>query len=157
MSGSTARAPRPKRIFRILHALVAASLIGTMPGARAVNPRDLLDPSEAFRISVTAFDSRAAEIEFRIAPGYYLYRHRFRFQTEDGRLIAAVLPAGKTKNDEFFGRTEIYHDSVRIRLPLDGAAATNGRIRLKVVSQGCADIGVCYVPEERWIEVKLER
>ena len=68
----------------------------------------------------------------------------------------AVLPSGRVKEDPFFGRTETYRDHVTIKVPLTDADLARQRVRLKVVSQGCADAGVCYVPQEHWVEVKLQ-
>lgn len=126
--------------------------------AGAVNPAELLDPQDAFRLTAKAVDKHTAQVEFRIAPGYYMYRDRFRFETEAGKPIAeAQLPVGKVKEDQFFGRTQIYRDQVNIRVPLGEADLARGRVRLKVISQGCADVGVCYIPQEQWVEVKFDR
>lgn len=131
--------------------LLAFSLL-----ASAANPGELLDPSDAFRLSVKAVEGRVAQIEFRIAPGYYLYRDRFRFETAAGKIIAnAVLPSGKIKVDSFFGRTQTYRDGVKISVPLSEEDAAKKHVRLKVVSQGCADVGVCYIPQEQWVDLKL--
>jgi len=103
-----------------------------------------------------ARDARGVDVEFRIAEGYYLYRDRFRFETAAGELIAEVeLPTGRLKEDPFFGRTEIYRRWVHIRVPLSGTDMARARVRLKVVSQGCADSGVCYIPQEQWVDVGL--
>lgn len=137
---------------------MAAGLFAFALQAGAVSPDELLDPRDAFRLTVKAADSRRAQIEFRIAPGYYLYRDRFRFETEAGKVIAdAVLPSGKVKEDQFFGRTETYRNHVRITVPLTPAEAGKKQVRLKVISQGCADVGVCYIPQEQWIDVRLAR
>lgn len=134
-------------------ATVSFLLLG---GALAADPADLLDPADAFRLSARSVDARTAEVEFRIAKGYYMYRDRFRFETQSGQLIAdAVLPAGNVKHDQFFGRSETYRDRVRIQVPLTRAEAARERVRLKVISQGCSDSGVCYVPQEQWVEVSL--
>ena len=134
-------------------ATVSFLLLG---GALAADPADLLDPADAFRLSARSVDARTAEVEFRIAKGYYMYRDRFRFETQSGKLIAdAVLPAGKVKHDQFFGRSETYRDRVRVQVPLTRAEAARERVRLKVISQGCSDSGVCYVPQEQWVEVSL--
>ena len=138
--------------------IAAAALFASALPAGAINPGELLDPQDAFRLTVKGVDGHTAEVEFRIAPGYYLYRDRFRFETESGKTIAdAVLPSGKVKQDAFFGRTETYRDHLRIRLPLTGADLGKKRVRLKVISQGCADVGVCYIPQEQWVEVSLSR
>ena len=135
---------------------LAFAFAGRQVAAFAADSSTLLDPETAFRISARALDERAVEVEFRIAEGYYLYRDRFRFETEDGKVLAdAELPAGKIKHDAFFGRSETYRDRVRIRVPLSAASIAKGRVKLKVTSQGCSDQGVCYIPQEQWIEVRL--
>jgi len=137
--------------------ILAAALLAVAVEVSAVNPAELLDPQDAFRISARALDAHTAVLEFRIATGYYLYRDRFRFETEAGKIIAnAELPSGKVKEDPFFGRIETYRDYVRIKVPLSDANIAQKRMRLKVISQGCADIGVCYIPQEQWVEVKLD-
>jgi len=145
-----------------LRAWVPAGFVAVLAAVAVAQPLggfgrpDLLDPQDAFRLRVVEFDAKRALIEFRIAEGYYLYRDRFRFETPDGRVIAeAELPRGKAKQDPFFGRTEIYRDRVTIRVPLSGRNPGRGSIRLKIVSQGCSDSGVCYIPQEQWVDVAL--
>lgn len=135
--------------------LALAALAVALPAA-ALGPQALLDPQDAFRLTAVALDANTAQIEFRVADGYYLYRDRFRFETADGKVVAeAELPRGTMKQDPFFGRTEIYRDRVTIRVPLGGAERARGSIRLKVVSQGCSDSGVCYIPQEQWVDLRL--
>jgi thiol:disulfide interchange protein DsbD len=131
-------------------ALLAALLLGT---AHAVNPEDLLEPEKAFRISARVLDERALEVSFAIAEGYYLYRDKFRFSAQPGvRLGAPEFPPGLRHKDEFFGEMEIYRGSVAIRLPVE---AREGTLRLTVTSQGCADAGVCYVPMDSQLTLRL--
>jgi len=140
-------------VARWLLALALAPLAWT---AAAADPGELLDPDKAFRVSVRPIDARTVEVEFRIAEGYYMYRDRFSFATESGRTIAdAEIPRGKLKHDEFFGTTETFRQLVRIRVPLRAGDIEKGSVRLIVTSQGCADIGVCYVPLEQRVAVEL--
>lgn len=114
-------------------------------GAAAAD--DLLEPEKAFQFSARMAAGPAVDVRFAIAPGYYLYRDRLRFAVEGSpqvRLGAPELPTALPHKDEFFGETPIYRKQVSIRLPVSG----EGRFDLKVVSQGCADVGVCYVPME---------
>jgi thiol:disulfide interchange protein DsbD len=107
---------------------------------------ELLEPEKAFRFSARAAAGEV-EVRFAIADGYYMYRDKFRFAVEGNpqvRLGAPQFPTGARHKDEFFGETETYRKQVAIRIPVQG----EGRLDLKVVSQGCADIGVCYVPME---------
>jgi thiol:disulfide interchange protein DsbD len=135
---------------------IALAALALAAATAALEPQALLEPQDAFRLTARALDAKTALVEFRIADGYYMYRDRFRFEAADGKVIAeAELPKGKMKQDPFFGRTEIYRDRVAIRVPLGGADLTRGRVRLKVVSQGCSDSGVCYIPQEQWVELGL--
>jgi len=118
------------------------------------NTDNLLEPEEAFRFDARALDASTIEVHFAIADGYYLYRDRFRFSAEGNRgvrLGAPQFPRGLKHKDEFFGEVETYRKEVRIRIPLEG----DGRFDLKVVSQGCADAGVCYVPMESKASLRL--
>jgi thiol:disulfide interchange protein DsbD len=118
---------------------------------------ELLPPEEAFSLSAWV-EGNTLIAEYQIAPGYYMYRERFDFQIESSdapaRFDVAVIPDGKIKQDEFFGKMETYRNSVRIELPLlfDGAAAN--RLQVKITSQGCADIGVCYPPLKQALAVE---
>lgn len=144
------------RLCRRIATLLIALWLGLPFPAGAQGP-DLLEPEKAFRIATRALDARSIEVHFRIADGYYMYRDRFRFETEGGRLLAdAEFPKGQIKEDAFFGRTETYRREVRIRVPVAARDAARGSVRLKVTSQGCADVGVCYVPLEQFIEVRLD-
>jgi len=123
--------------------------------APAAGMDDLLEPEKAFRISTRALDARTIEVSFAIADGYYMYRERFRFAVDPGSratLGAAQFPPGVRKKDEFFGEVETYRKQVSIRLPVDNAG---GPLKLVVTSQGCADVGVCYVPMDSTATILL--
>jgi thiol:disulfide interchange protein DsbD len=132
--------------------LALAVLAGAGPAALA---QDLLEPEKAFRMSARSLDATNLEVRFAIADGYYMYREKFRFALEgapDAKLGAPQFPAGIKKRDEFFGDVETYRKEVAIRIPVEGSAQT---LNLVVTSQGCADIGVCYVPMDTRATVQL--
>jgi len=139
------------RLLPLLLALVAGPALALMHD-------ELLEPEKAFRISARPLDARTVEVEFRIARGYYMYRDRFSFATESGKKLAEVeIPRGKVKEDQFFGKSETFRDLVRIRVPLTPKDSAAGQVALKVTSQGCSDKGVCYVPLEQVVRVRLPR
>jgi len=143
-----------KRVSLALVAcLVCAPAFGQLKlGASTDN---LLEPERAFRFSAHALEGSAIEVAFDIADGYYLYRDRFRFSSEGNpgvHLGTPQFPRGLKHKDEFFGEVETYRQEVRIRIPVEGG----GRFDLKVVSQGCADAGVCYVPMESKASLRLD-
>jgi len=120
----------------------------------AAGSGDLLEPEKAFRISARALDASTAEVSFAIAEGYYMYRERFRFTANPdsaGKLGTPQFPPGTRKKDEFFGDVETYRKQIAIRLPLEN---WDGPLHLTVTSQGCADIGVCYIPMDSKLTIQ---
>jgi thiol:disulfide interchange protein DsbD len=111
----------------------------------------LLEPEKAFRFSARALDEKAVEVRFEIADGYYMYRERFRFSAAGAKLGTPEYPPGKKHKDEFFGEMETYRKDVRVVLP----AEASGAFDLTVISQGCADVGVCYIPMESKARIQL--
>ncbi|MCE5181125.1 MAG: protein-disulfide reductase DsbD [Betaproteobacteria bacterium] len=116
---------------------------------------DLPEPDQAFKISTRAIDDKTLEVRYQIADGFYLYKSKFKFQAEpaDVTLGAPQMPAGKIKDDEFFGKIETYRNTLVIRLPYIRGSAS--RITLKATSQGCADVGVCYPPQTQVTRLDL--
>ena len=137
-------------LYRMLALLLALSLHGFAAA------QDLLPPEVAFKFSARALDAGTLEVRYQIADGYYMYRDRFKFaaEPETVKLGAAQFPKGEIHNDEFFGKVETYRKEVRIRLPLTRDAAAD-RLTLAVTSQGCADVGVCYVPQLQTAKIEL--
>jgi len=119
---------------------------------------DLLPPEQAFALTAWVHGDTVVA-EYRIAPGYYMYRERFDFSIEasdaPARFAEASIPPGKIKEDEFFGKMETYRDRVRIELPLIYEGSPPNRLEVKAVSQGCADIGVCYPPQKQALTLQL--
>ena len=124
--------------------------------ARAGEP-ELLEPEKAFRFSARLIDASQVEVRYEIAPGYYLYRDKFSFSSEPAYVAfdASQLPPGKVKQDEFFGAVQIFRGDVRFVLPLTVTGKPVSPFVLKAVSQGCADLGVCYPPQEQKAELRF--
>lgn len=116
---------------------------------------DLLEPEKAFRFSARVVDASNIEVRYQIADGYYLYRERFAFSAEPDnvKLGAAQIPPGKLKQDEFFGEVQTHRGELKIIVPV--AAASDGKFALTATSQGCADVGVCYVPMDSKVHLAM--
>jgi thiol:disulfide interchange protein DsbD len=118
---------------------------------------DFLDPMVAFKPSARALDGQTIEVTYEIAKGYYLYRDKFKFAV-DGESVSlgvAQIPKGKEKDDENFGKVEVYYKTVAIRLPVERKASGALQLKLNVTSQGCADAGVCYPPQSQPVSLEL--
>jgi thioredoxin:protein disulfide reductase len=139
-------------LARIVSFLLSFFAAGALSAASTDN---LLEPEKAFRMSARALDAATVEVSFAIAEGYYMYRERFRFAVDPGskgKLGAPQFPPGIRKKDEFFGDVETYRKQVVIRLPVEAA---EGPLHLTVTSQGCADVGVCYIPMDSKATLRL--
>ncbi len=118
---------------------------------------DLLEPEQAFKFSAKVLDANNIEVRYQIANGYYLYREKFKFSVEPAGVTLGTgqFPAGKIKQDEYFGKVETYRQNLVIKLPLTRTASSAQNITLKAVSQGCADVGVCYPPTTQTAQLTL--
>ncbi|MDR7133496.1 thiol:disulfide interchange protein DsbD [Lysobacter niastensis] len=139
--------------FRLALAALLASLGLAGPATAAIDPDDLLPVDEAFALTVEATSPDRIALHWRIADGYYLYRHRIGVQADAGFAAQALqLPKGETHEDEFFGKVETYRQSLTAILPGQARAQS---VTLKIKYQGCADAGICYPPQTRNVTVAL--
>ena len=115
---------------------------------------EFLPVDEAFVLSAELDGEGALVARWKIADGYYLYRHRFAFKPGEGdgaRLGELEIPAGKAKVDEYFGEVEVYYGHARAQAPLGADAGT---AEVGIAYQGCAEAGLCYPPQTRWVTVE---
>lgn len=124
----------------------------------ATDDQEFLDIDQAFVFSAESGDGNAIEARWDIADGYYLYKDNFSFsiKASDGaRLAAPIFPKGKEKEDEFFGKREVYFKEAVIKIPLIRQKTDATEIELIAKFQGCADAGFCYPPTEKTMLVAL--
>ena len=141
--------PRFKIIFIFFLSLLSQT-------AYAIESNTLLPPEQVFQASAKAVSPDQIEVTWTIAKDYSLYRKNMRFETKspDFTLGDAVFPAGKIKHDELLGDIEHYREQLKINLPVTVSNGTTST-QLVIHYQGCADIGVCYPPQEKTLDVTL--
>ena len=138
------------------------SLFSTVPGANKgpgfANPEAFLKPDQAFIFTAEVRDPATVVARWVIADGYYLYQDKFSFKFKDDAPVAIgepVFPKGKYKEDEYFGRMEVYYRQVEVVLPLQRQADGRLPVVLEVRYQGCAEKGFCYPPMKQSIELVI--
>jgi len=144
--------------YRALLALLPLLLLASPGPAQTENvEQELLQPDAAFVFNASATDRSTLQASWNIADGYYLYRDRIRLSTDTPgvELGEPVLPDGTIKDDEFFGKIAIFRDRVTATIPVRQAPEGIEHIALRALSQGCADIGVCYPPQTQLAQVDL--
>lgn len=121
--------------------------------AAALSEDDFLPPEQAFAFSAVMSDPHTVALQYRIAPGYYMYRERFALSADPqgaATLGQARYPQSEVKYDPTFEKNmEIYHGQVTIAVPVTG----DQPFALKVTSQGCADAGLCYPPADHTVKL----
>ncbi len=120
---------------------------------------ELLEPDKAFSLSANIDEQQTIHLNWRIADDYYLYQNKVKvsvLQPENVNLTPISFPTGKEKHDEIFGDTIVYYHSLDIQQSLTPPLKQATTLQLKVEFQGCADIGVCYPPMSKTIDLTLE-
>ena len=116
-----------------------------------------LPPEVAFRLAATAEAPDRVRLSWAIAPGYYLYKARLKFATTSPGMTLGPpeLPAGDTKNDEYFGKQIVYHNELIAHLGVTRTGAAGAALALAVTYQGCAEAGLCYPPITKQFTIAL--
>jgi thiol:disulfide interchange protein DsbD len=112
---------------------------------------------EVFIPDVFAVDGNTVEVGFQVVPGFYLYKDKISARSlSDGAMAGQLeLPAGERKVDEYFGEVEVYHNSIIAPLTIARATPEAMSLELEVGYQGCAEGGLCYMPQTRVFTVEL--
>ncbi|MGB7816080.1 MAG: protein-disulfide reductase DsbD [Methylotenera sp.] len=144
----------------LLHAGESSS-IGKSLFSTDTKEDEFLSPDVAFQLNLNAINAQNITANFKIAPGYYLYKNRIKFselvdipvKNSLGRGVTSVnLPTGDIKDDPNFGKQEVYHHDFTANLDI---TKTSTPIVIKAVYQGCSEKGLCYAPQTKIISINL--
>lgn len=135
----------------------AQSLPGSSGGGLLSQPR-FLPVDEAFSFYTSLPEPGVVVVHWTVASDYYLYREKFGFllssSPESEHTPEAELPDGVAHHDEFFGDVEVYYGQVAARLQIPDGMQTSP-LKLVIEYQGCSELGLCYPPQRREIELNL--
>jgi thioredoxin:protein disulfide reductase len=127
----------------------------------AAQAEELLEPDQAFKVGAIATAPDRIEVIFQVHEGYYLYRDKMKFSVPEGASVSLGtpdIPTGEIKNDEYFGKQEVYHHDVTARLPVSRGSLDAFTLQLTVKYQGCAELlGVCFSPITKTFQVEMPR
>ena len=112
---------------------------------------------EVFFPELFAVDGNTVELGIRIEPGFYIYRDKLTVRALNDNAQAGRwdLPQGTMKTDEYFGEMEVYLDSFLAELAIARATPEAMELELEFGYQGCAEGGLCYMPQTRVLTVSL--
>nr|WP_294838693.1 protein-disulfide reductase DsbD [uncultured Methylotenera sp.] len=107
---------------------------------------EFLSPDAAFGVSIKQ-DGQNVRTNFTVAPNYYLYKTRTKFEFTPAQTFDVDLPKADIKNDPNFGQMEVYHQDFSANLRIK--EQINAPINLKISYQGCSEKGLCYAPQHK--------
>ncbi len=122
---------------------------------------DLLMPEDAYKFSASVVDANTVRAEWKPVKGYYMYRDKISFKSETtgitigqvklpkGKLHHGILPNGNE------GEVEIFSAPFSVDIPLIRSAGAPSNFTLLALSQGCAEVGVCYPPIKQKATLQL--
>ena len=116
------------------------------------NKKDsFLSADEAFKFEIySSEDLSMLNIKFTVAPGYYLYKSKTNVNIDPNLEIKLIIANGTIKEDEFFGKQEVFYNSTTLKILPKTPFLDNYNIILDY--QGCSDKGLCYPPISKIIQ-----
>lgn len=106
---------------------------------------DFLAPDQAFKFQASSISTQKAELNWQIAPHYYLYHEQFKVSVGQ-KPVALKLPKGEEKDDPTFGKTNVHYHQVTAQI------AVQPNSKYQVEWQGCSADGLCYPLQSTTIE-----
>ena len=118
---------------------------------------DFPPADEVFFPEIFPVDGNTVELGIRIVPGFYIYKDKLtvRSLSDNAQAGRFDLPEGKMKTDEYFGEMEVYLDGFLGKLAIARATPEPMEFELEFGYQGCAEGGLCYMPQTRVLKVSL--
>ena len=111
---------------QLLHAGETSSNTGKNLFTDSAEEEEFLPPDVAFKLDLVALDASNLSANFKVVPGYYVYKQSVKFVMEDavtGKIDAIELPTGEIKDDPNFGKQEVYHHDFVANIKLGAAWA----------------------------------
>ena len=112
---------------------------------------DFLPADKAFKFQIFSIKGlKELDIKFNIAPGYYLYKSKLNVSTDPVLDFDLIKANGKIKEDEFFGKQEVFYKTTTIKLITQEPISDTHKVILEY--QGCSERGLCYPPISKIIK-----
>jgi thiol:disulfide interchange protein DsbD len=116
-----------------------------------------LQPEEAFKPKITQIDNNAIGVEITLGDQIYLYVDKLKVEDadpKDGIDFTAIRNTSKSVDHE---GQKVYETSPTYQIELSPNKKLSGEqtVRVKLSFQGCSSAGLCYEPQEKILEVRV--
>lgn len=142
----------------------AESFLDRLPLLGGAKQTVILPPDKAFGLEVSVRDESTLLANFKITPGYYLYRDKVSFTISgDSAKAAGVkitnvsMPKGEMKSDPNFGDMTVFHQPFQAVITLERNNNTAQDITLAASYQGCKENDLCYAPIDKQFSIVLPK
>ncbi|MDP1636948.1 MAG: protein-disulfide reductase DsbD [Candidatus Nitrotoga sp.] len=142
----------------------AENFLDRLPLLGGAKQTVILSPDKAFGLEVSVRDTSTLLANFKITPGYYLYRDKVRFTLSgDSAKVAGVkitnvsMPKGDMKSDPNFGDMAVFHQPFQAVITLERNTNTAQDITLAASYQGCKENDLCYAPIDKQFSIMLPK
>jgi thiol:disulfide interchange protein DsbD len=142
----------------------AESILDRLPLLGSAKSTVILHPDKAFGLEVSARDESTLLANFKITPGYYLYRDKVKFTLSgDSAKAAGVkitnvsMPKGDMKSDPNFGDMTVFHQPFQAVITLERNNNKAQEISLAASYQGCKENDLCYAPIDKQFKIVLPK
>lgn len=121
---------------------------------------EFLPVEEAYTHSLV-LTGNTLTVEWLLQPGYYLYEKQFAVIVDPANSsieLPLSVSEGIEKYDEYFEEElTVHYDraDVTVTLPSDSEVRKNTTHIIQLNSQGCADAGLCYLPQQHYYQVTV--
>lgn len=116
------------------------------------NEPELLPADDAFAFNAQIIDGKVQAI-WQIAENYHLYKDKIKLDIPGVTLGQPDFPPPDfIEDDPELGKLESYRGLLTLNYPVQGQLPA-GNISLKAEYQGCADLGVCYPPIRKTLQL----
>ena len=128
-------------------------LLFSMYSVAADTNIDFLSADQAFEFNHVEVDGKL-NVTINIAPNYYLYKNKIKVLDAHKNIIDVALPDGTSHTDEYFGTQQIYQQRLAFSLSVpQHLAQQKTPQKITITYQGCAEMGLCYSPQTKTINV----
>ena len=149
------RQPEPASTVQSRDPLALLQALGSDLGLND-DEDEIPEPDKAFVVSAQLDSNNVLQTEIVIYRNTYLYRDKMKVALVDGNghtLGAVALPQGDEKNDEFFGLMQVFHDFVKIPIPVISDTGASTEFVVSLGYQGCVEDKICYPPMTKYLKV----
>ncbi|CAH1905738.1 Thiol:disulfide interchange protein DsbD [Candidatus Nitrotoga sp. HW29] len=142
----------------------AENFLDRLPLLGGAKQNVILPPDKAFGLEVSARDASTLLANFKITPGYYLYRDKIRFNIPGDsakavsiKITNVSMPKGEMKSDPNFGDMAVFHQSFQAVITLERNIDTAQNVTLAASYQGCKENDLCYAPIDKQFSIMLPK